>query len=76
MATLRALIEIAQHCMELRNFAGVFQIVCGLSLAPTMRLTRTWAGLSSKTQNVWNDLVAFVYPSEDHKVRPGLSDRE
>jgi hypothetical protein len=56
---LSKFIEIAGHLNKLNNFAGVLQIVSGLSASAVHRLTGTWGLVSSNLRKTYEELAKY-----------------
>jgi len=56
---LSKFIEIAGHLNKLNNFAGVLQIVSGLSASSVHRLSQTWALVSSAQRKIYEELARY-----------------
>jgi len=65
---LRLLIQLAQHCRSMNNFAGVFAIVSGLTHSTVHRLRRTFTELSDSERATFEDLRLLLSSEKNRKV--------
>lgn len=65
VATLELAIQIAQHCLDQRNFNTCFAILAGLNSAAVSRLRNTWDNLTKKTRAIYERLFALFSMSNN-----------
>jgi len=64
---IKTFIEIADICLQLHNFYGVFAIVAGLALTPVFRLQSDWARLPSAPKAKLDALKAVCDNSRNYR---------
>ncbi|KAI8867660.1 ras GEF, partial [Ramicandelaber brevisporus] len=57
---VQTFIMVAHQCMVWHNYNTCFEIVTGLMLSPVQRLTSTWAKVSSKYQQMLDQLHTIM----------------
>ncbi|TPX38480.1 hypothetical protein SeMB42_g04911 [Synchytrium endobioticum] len=65
VAALKYFCQLALHCRELKDFNGITGIVAGLSMAPVLRLKRTWQAFEDKhlkIREAFTELADLVSP--------------
>ena len=68
-AHIEKFVEVGEHCVALRNFAGAMQILGGPNSTPISRLKKTWArvrgpataGLGTITGSYLASLFVFFW---------------
>eukprot|EP00698_Gefionella_okellyi_P024082 TRINITY_DN8408_c0_g1_i1.p1 TRINITY_DN8408_c0_g1~~TRINITY_DN8408_c0_g1_i1.p1 ORF type:complete len:626 (+),score=142.47 TRINITY_DN8408_c0_g1_i1:55-1932(+) len=58
-------VTVAEHCRKLNNFNGLLEIVTGLNTAAVKRLKLSWAQLSSRTAESFDELAMCVSDASD-----------
>jgi son of sevenless-like protein len=59
-------IETAKSCRDLKNFAGVFAIMDGLSQPPVREQDQAWQLVTDHLLRIYHDLRALVSPDNGH----------
>lgn len=65
---IKKFIQTAEHCLELRNYNTLMEIVSGLSSAPIGRLKQTWEGVPAKYHNRFHDLESTTSTDKNFKT--------
>lgn len=65
--TLKWWIKVAKHCLELRNFNAVMEILAALGMHPISRLKLTWEKLPSKQYKQFYELEETMTSAENFK---------
>jgi len=66
VSVLSALITVAEHSRQLRNYHAIVEIMNGLTSGPITRLARTWSSLPSKVSAMYKELVKVVEMAKDY----------
>ncbi|KAJ1921125.1 hypothetical protein IWQ60_006842 [Tieghemiomyces parasiticus] len=65
---VQTFIHIAHQCLIWHNYNTCFEIVSALTLSSVKRLHRTWAGVSSKSQMMLNQLNTIMSQRPNYKM--------
>jgi RasGEF domain/RasGEF N-terminal motif len=78
VATLRKMIELAEHLRALNNFNGIMEVLAGINNSAVRRLKKTWAELPKATLDVFARIEALMshqgnfcdYREKLHSIKP------
>lgn len=60
-------LEIAEKCRSLNNFNGIMEILSALESSSVFRLKQTWAGLSTKQKEVFDELKELMARTNNYQ---------
>eukprot|EP00026_Physarum_polycephalum_P001826 Phypoly_transcript_01829.p1 GENE.Phypoly_transcript_01829~~Phypoly_transcript_01829.p1 ORF type:complete len:904 (+),score=160.18 Phypoly_transcript_01829:247-2958(+) len=70
--TIGRFLEICEHLRALKNYNGIMEILSGLNASAVHRLKLTWACLSAKQNEVFQDFNAFTTGKNYANLRTAL----
>ena len=66
-AVLGRIIEICDRLLVLKNFCSIMAIYLALSMSCIERLFKTWKGLPSRHQSIWQKVSQLMDPAKNFK---------